>query len=241
MATDGHGGEFVPAGPTHDLAYEPDKFAVKTILVVPGVVIATMAVAFIITNVIFGAFFAPKKFEPQPASEAGAVANAAQMNDRFDRISSTNPKADVLQPRLEGIQKRQVYGGGDDKKVTPEMISTQPSKDGNSPRYHAEDLRPDRVPATAKPAPDPQTGAARLPVGRVIELAGDPTNAAWAGALPAQPGALPLALDPNHDRPKESNGGNGRWPAATVPAPKPEAKKGGAAEKEPDKKEPDKK
>ena len=72
-------------------------------------------------------------------------------------------------------------------------------------------------------------------------LAGDPTNVAWAGALPSQPGALPLDLDPHYDRPKESNGGNGRWPAATVPAAKAEAKKGGAAEKEPDKKEPEKK
>src|SRR5262245_59568366 len=126
MATDGHGGEFVPAGPTHDQPYEPDKFAVKTILVVPGVVLATMAVAFVITNLILGAFFAPKKFEPQPASQAGAAANAAEMNDRFDRISSTNPKAQVLQPRLEGIQKREVYGKGDEKRVTAEMITTQP-------------------------------------------------------------------------------------------------------------------
>ena len=32
MATSGsHGGEFTPAGPTHNYEYEPDKFAVKTI------------------------------------------------------------------------------------------------------------------------------------------------------------------------------------------------------------------
>jgi hypothetical protein len=246
MATShGHGGEFVPTGPTHDLGYEPDRFAVKTILVVPGVVIATMIVVFIITDLIFGAFFAPKKFEPQPASQAGAVANAADLNDRFGQISSTDPNALVLQPRLEGIQKRQVYGP-EREKVTSEMITTQPTKEGNSPKYRAEDLRPDRVAATAKGSTDPQTGAVRVPVDEAIRLASDPGNAAWAKALPAREGALPLDLNANWDRPKESNGGNARHPEPMKPTqPKkeggPEAKKGGATEKEPDKKEPEKK
>jgi hypothetical protein len=87
----------------------------------------------------------------------------------------------------------------------------------------------------------------RVPVDRAIELATDPKNAAWAKALPARQGALPLDLDPNWDRPKESNGGNAKWPTAVPPtqpkkdAAAPEAKKGGPTEKEPDRKEPEKK
>ena len=242
MATDGHGGDFVPTGPTHDQPYEPDKFAVKTILAVPAAVIVTGVIAFVVTTLIFGAFFAPKKFEPQPASEAGAAANSADMNDRFDQISSTNPKARVLQPRLEGIQKRAIYGDEKDK-ITAEMITTQPTKDGNSPRYHAEDLRPDRVAATAKGSTDPQTGVVRVPVNDAIRMAGDPSNAAWAKALPSREGALPLDPDANWDRPKESNGGQVRVPQPSKPAaPK---KEGGPGDKKEEgageKKEPEKK
>jgi len=253
MATDGHGGEFVPAGPTHDLGYEPDKFAVKTILTVPAAVIVTGIIAFVVTDLIFGAFFAPKHVVIPPEVPAGAVRNAAPINERFDRISSTDPKAEVRQPRLEGLVERQSYGKDGNPKnpdasnvISPEMITTQPTPKGNSPRYHADDLRPERVPAVADPKSDPAAGVNRVPVDKAIELATDPKNAAWAKALPAAKGALPLDLDPNWDRPKESNGGNAKWPAAVPPTqPKkeggPEAKKGGPTEKEPDKKEPEKK
>src|SRR4051812_15992929 len=104
MATDAHGGEFVPTRPTHDLGDEPDKFAVKTILAVPAAVIITILVVFVITDLIFGAFFAPKHTVIPPESQAAADRNGAPINERFDRISSTNPNAEVLQPRLEGLQ-----------------------------------------------------------------------------------------------------------------------------------------
>jgi hypothetical protein len=252
MATDGHGGEFVPTGPTHDLGYEPDKFAVKTILVVPAAVLATMFVVFVTTTIIFGAFFSPKGIAVPPEVPSGAEHNAAPMNERFDRISSTNPKAEVLQPRLEGLQQRREYGkdGAYDKDgkpknadpwnvVTAEMITTQPKKDGNPPRYHAEDLRPSKVPATANPKSDTAAGVTRVPVDKAIELASDPKNADWAKALPAREGAIRLEDDPRFDwdRPKESNGGNARHPAPAKPA---EPKKAGDG-KEPEKKEPEKK
>jgi hypothetical protein len=251
MATDGHGGDFVPTGPTHDQPYEPDKFAVKTILVVPIVVIATGFVAFVITDLIFGAFFAPKTHVAEPEVASGAAYNAAPMNDRFARMSSTDPTAEVQQPRLEGIQLRQAYGkNGNPNGITSEMISTQPAKEKNSPRYHAEDLRPDRVAATSTTAKDPQTGTVRIPVDQAIELLTDPRNADLAKTLPAREGAVRLDDDPRFgwDRPKESNGGNARLPAPTRPAePKkaadgkePPRKDGEAEKKEPEKKEPEK-
>ena len=251
MATDAHGGEFVPSGPTHDLGYEPDKFAVKTILTVPAAVLVTILVVYIITDLIFGAFFAPRKVVITPESEMGAARNAAPINERFDRISTDNPNAEVLQPRLEGLQRRQSYAKDGNPKntdpsnvISPEMISSQPLKEGNPPQYHADDLRPEKVPAVSTEQKDPQTGAVRsIPVDRAIELVTDPKNAAWAKALPVQP--KPTEYDADAwNRPKEANGGNSRWPApAAVTQPKkeggPGAKKGGATEKEPDKKEPD--
>jgi hypothetical protein len=259
MATDGHGhghghgGDFVPAGPTHDLGYEPDKFAVKTILVVPVAVLATMFVVFVITTLIFGNIFAPKATVIKPESEAGAAENGAPLNERLSRTSSSDPNARVLQPRLEGMQQKQVYykdGNPENKDpsnvITSEMIPTQPTAKGNPPRFHADDLRPENVAATAKGSTDPQTGAVRsIPVGQAIGLAGDPKNAEWARALPSREGAPELDLDAQWDRPKESNGGVTRRPAPAPPTPPKkeggaEPKKGGPTEKEPDKKEPEK-
>src|SRR3954469_24617849 len=120
MATDGHGGDFVPTGPTHDLGYEPDKFAVKTILAVPAAVIVTGIVAFIVTDLIFGAFFAPKATVIAPDVPAGAERNGAPLNERLARISSTDPNAEVQQPRLEGMQLKQIYGkDGNPKNTDP--------------------------------------------------------------------------------------------------------------------------
>ena len=239
MATDGHGGEFVPTGPTHDLGYEPDKFQVKTILAVPAAVLITMLVVFLFTTLIFEEIFKPKRPVITPESTMAEVRSGAPINERFGRISSTDPNAEVLQPRLEGLVERQNYGrDGKADAVTPEMITTQPTKDGNPPRYHADDLRPERVKAIATETKDPQTGAVRsIPVDKAIELITDPKNAAWAKALPVREGASGLDINPFWDNPKESNGGNARHPAPTPP------KKEGAAEpkKEPEKKEPEKK
>ena len=240
MATS-HGGDFVPAGPTHDLGYEPDKFAVKTILLVPGAVLVTMLVVFIITDLIFGNIFGPKATVIPPTVPAGAERNGAPLNDRFAHISSTDPKAEVQQPRLEGVVQRQVYAKDGQYKedgtpkntdpsnlITGEMITTQPTPKGNSPRYHADDLQPANVPAISKPS---TPGA--IPIEKAMELA----TGAWAKALPAAQGAAPLGE--TWDRPKESNGGNARWPAPAPPKKDAPAPKGGQTEKEPDKKEPE--
>jgi hypothetical protein len=130
--------------------------------------------------------------------------------------------------------------------VVSEFITTQPTRDGNSPRLHAEDLRPDRVKElNTYGVVDKQTGQTRMPVQKAMEVA------VGSGLLPAQPGARPLDIEPNPDRPKESNAGRGRSPEPSNSTPS--AKKGpdekkGAEEKKAedkkgpeDKKEPDKK
>ena len=69
-------------------------------------------------------------------------------------------------------------------------------------------------------------------------------GAFWAKALPAAKGATRLDVDPRFgwDRPKESNGGSGKYPEATKPAEpkKEEPKKDEPKKDEPKKEEPKK-
>jgi hypothetical protein len=238
----GHGhaeSDVALAGPAHDLPYEPDQFAVKTILTVPIAVIATAFAAFVITWIVFATVFDPRKNNPEPTMAAAAKQNAANLNERFGRISSTDSKAEVQQPRLEGLQKTQVYyrdGNPENKDpsnvISSEFSTTQPTREGNSPRFHMDDLRPDRVKElNSYGIVDKQTGQARMPVDKAIELA------VGGGLLPAQPGARRLDIEPNPDRPKESNAGHGRSPEPSNPAPS--AKKGPEEKKEPEKKGPE--
>lgn len=236
----GHGHDFAPAGPTHGLGYEPDKFAVKTILVVPIAVLGTAFAAFVITWIIFASIFDPRKNNPPAEIPAAAERNAANLNERFGHISSTDPKAEVQQPRLEGLQKAQVYykdGNPENKDpsnvITAEVITTQPAAEGNAPRYHMDDLRADRVKELTTFGVDKQTGMARVPVARAMEMA------VAGGLLPAQPGARPLDIEPSPDRPRESNAGRGRTPEPATPHPG--AKKGPDEKKEPEKKAEEKK
>jgi len=230
-------GDFVPAGPTHDLGYEPDQFGLKTILVVPAAVLGTAFAAFVITWIVFASVFDPRKNNPPAEIPEAAAQNGADLNARFARISSTDAKAEVQQPRLEGLRKTQVYyrdGNRENKDpsnvISAEFITAQPTTEGNSPRYHMDDLRPDRVKELNSYGVDKQTGLARIPVDKAMELA------VSGGLLPAQPGAKRLDIEPNPDRPRESNAGHGR-----TPEPPPATKKGADEKKEPEKKAEEKK
>jgi hypothetical protein len=209
------------AGPTHDLGYEPDKFSVKPVLAVPIAVLLTGAAAFVITWVLFSKIFDPKINNPEPTFEAAAKRNAEPLNDRLGRISSTDPKAEFQQPRLEGLMKTERIkpDPNRDYEVTAEFTPTQPTKEGNSPRLHSDDLRPERIKElnTTEPAPG---GVARVPIDQAI------ADLLKGNLLPAREGALPLDLVPHWDRPKESNGGSARLPEPPKPAaPKKDEKK----------------
>ena len=139
----GHG-EFQMAGPTHEMGYEPDTFSVKTILAVPIAVLITGVIAFVVTWLLFANIFDPRiQYEPPDYAEA-AARNAEPLNDRLARISSTDPNATVQQPRLEGMVQRKTSEPGQvgDLKLGPTIITTAPTKEGNPPLYHADDLRP---------------------------------------------------------------------------------------------------
>lgn len=208
-------GEFKMAGPTHNLGYEPDTFSVKPVLAVPIAVLITGAIAFIVTWLLFANIFDPKIEYQKPDYPETAAENAAPLNDRLARISSTDPKAKVQQPRLEGLQRTETYKPDpkSDYEITAQMTPLQPLKDGNPPRLHADDLRPERIPELSTAGPN------RIPVDQAIaELVN-------RKLLPAREGAQPLDINPDWNRPKESNGGSAKLPEAPKAATKKEPEK----------------
>lgn len=217
MATShGHGEAFVPSGPTHDLGYEPDKFGVKTILAVPAAVIITGLIAFTVTWILFANIFDPN-IQDKPVIPAAENQAKQPADERVVRISSTDPKAPVENPRLEGLQKRQKYEAGGMYPVTDEIAPTQPAKDGNSPRFKHTDLWPENVKLLH------EKGGEKVPIDQAMKdlLAG--------GLLKSRAGAPPVDEPANWDRPKESNGG--RYLAS------PQAPAAEAGKKEPEKKD----
>lgn len=195
MATSGSHGEFKPLGPTHEFSYEPDKFAVKTIMAVPVVIIFTATVAFLTTWILFASLFDPRIPGELPDSKEAAERNAQPLNERFGRISSTDPNAEVKQPRLEGLQLTEETKRDGHYTITSEITTQQARKEGNPPRYHADDLRPERIAELQVKDKD------RMPIDEAIEalLSG--------GHLKARAGATQLDVNGSWNRPKESNGG----------------------------------
>jgi len=115
--------------------YEPDNINVRTILYVPVAIVITFVLAYGVVTLIIDSL---REGHKAPGDNFPAVArNDAPLNKRLDRISSTDPKAEVKQPRLEGADELTT-------KVPPYVQSSVPTKEdkkGNSPHYHPEDLR----------------------------------------------------------------------------------------------------
>ena len=204
MATsEAHGAPFTPSGPAHNLGYEPDRFAVAPILAVPVAVLVTMVVAYVTTSLVFSSFFAPNDPEfREPSTFPIAEERGKQpLNERLTRVSTTDPKAEVVQPRLEALRTKVIVKRSDGFEITGETITQQPEhKPGvNSPEYHPEDLRADRWKELTSYATDKATGITRIPVDKAIALL------LSGGNLPAQKDAKPAAKA--EDLPKESNGG----------------------------------
>lgn len=199
MATDSHGSGLTVQGPTHSLPYEPDGFSVKPILMVPFAVIATGIGAFVITTLIFDQIFDPAEKEASTFLLAAERNQKATLNERFSRISSTDPNAEVNAPRLEWIRLTDDVKAQDKVTVTAEITSGIPKKEGNSPEYHPEDLRANRQPALNAYAKT-KDGLTKIPVDKAMDLIS-------GGLVGVQPNAKPLPVNPTWDRPKESNGG----------------------------------
>jgi hypothetical protein len=199
MATNAHGEGPVVQGPQHNLPYEPDEFSVKPILMVPFAVIATGIVAFIVTTLIFDHIFDPKENKEPSTFPAAAERNNVPLNDRLARISSTDPKAEVNAPRLEWLRTTQDVERPNGVTVTAEMTSGLPTAKGNSPEYHPEELRADRQPGLNMYGKT-KTGQTVIPIDKAMDLI-------TGGLVGSQKDAKPKSIQPEWDRPKESNGG----------------------------------
>jgi len=94
-----------------DAGYEPDRFNVRTILYVPLLVAVIVVVGFATITTLFVTIV--RKAVPTANTDPQAEAiSTLPINERFARISSTDPKAAVPQPRLEYI--KQVENGPGD-------------------------------------------------------------------------------------------------------------------------------
>lgn len=128
-----------------EAGHEPDRFDAKGIIMVPVLVVVTTFLTYIIITGTFALLSPGKRVESSGTSPLAKASADEPYNERVVRINSSNPKADVYQPRLEGMKKLEL------KRVTadtpdPEYLrSFKPaaSKE-NSPEYYPQDLYPHR-------------------------------------------------------------------------------------------------
>ncbi len=141
MGADEHGtrppgaaAESVQAG------HEPDRFNARAILYVPLLVTLTALFAFGVITTLFLTIV--RKAEPNANTDPQAAAITQQpINERFARISSTDPAAVVPQPRLEYM--KQVENTPSDP---AHYRSKRPLQEYRGATYeiYPEDLRPER-------------------------------------------------------------------------------------------------
>jgi hypothetical protein len=200
--------------------HEPDHVDVRGILLVPAVIVVVGFLCYVTVTLIFGNFLSIERELPKNANPMAAKRSGEPLKQRLERTSSTDPNAEVQQPRPEGLRLM----AGADADTSPWLRSRLPAADGNSPEYHPEDLRADRWPQLNGKGPewvDQQKGLVRIPIERAMELAVKNKS-----MLPVQEKTVdPNATTTAAGRPKASNSGRG------IPAT-PEAKKDQAAPKE---------
>lgn len=246
---DGHG----HGPPGADLAavqqgHEDDKFGVRVILYVPLLVVIALTFAYVLVSSIIGIAYQSDRMTPYK-NAALAERNELPLNERFERISSTNVKAPVKQPRLEYLK---VEEQTDENVLTaPAFVRSKvPTAENNSPEYRPESLWPQNF-------VDPMTGKKVLIEYHAIEADGKKLAQipiATAMKLVVEQNLLPVSKKPvkvsltTADAAKLSNGGLGVVPAAADFGhkdhdhdDKPVEKKNEPEPKEPEKKEPAKK
>ena len=140
MGADEHG--TAPPGVTSQslqAGHEPDRFNARAILYVPLMVVITVVFAFTIITTLFLTIV--RKAEPNGSTDPQAAAiTSLPLNERFARISSTDPAAAVAQPRLEYM--KQVENSPTDP---AHYRSKRPIEyRGATYEIYPEDLRPDR-------------------------------------------------------------------------------------------------
>ena len=118
--------------------HEPDQFEAKGILYVPLFVVVTVLTSFAIVTAIFFSIYGKNPGDPVANPIASKSSNSS-INDRFAAISSSDPKAEVKQPRLEYLKQVE-----DSKNDPPYLRSKRPvNAVGGTYEIRPEDLRPE--------------------------------------------------------------------------------------------------
>ena len=158
--------------------HEPDRIDVKPILYVGAVLLVTFIVTYTTVTMIVNSLRATSTETPN--NPIAAKRSESPLKDRVNRISSSDPRAEVKQPRLEGAERLK----GED----PAWVrSTERTEDGNSPHYHPEDLRPSsdlgkKLGLQDYAWADKEKSVVRLPIEQAIKLLSAGSKAEDAGS-----------------------------------------------------------
>ena len=118
--------------------HEPDQFEAKGILYVPLFVVVTVLTSFAIVTTIFFSIYG-KNPGDAVANPIASKSSNSSINERFAAISSSDPKAEVHQPRLEYLKQVE-----DSKNDPPYLRSKRPvNAVGGTYEIRPEDLRPE--------------------------------------------------------------------------------------------------
>jgi hypothetical protein len=182
--------------------HEPDHFDARGIIMVPILVVVTCLLAYILITFLFN-MFAPGEPIPSDASPDAKALASKSFNERAARISSSDPKSTIEQPRLEYVKNLDSTRG--DVKDPPHLRSFLPAQGSkNTYEITPRDLYPQNY-------ADPQTGekslseykwlnkdkgVAQIPVTEAMHL--------LAGKLPAK---KQTANNSTATKSKLSNGG----------------------------------
>lgn len=151
MHTNGH-----DQAPTNEVnpvslaqGHEPDRVDIRRILYVAAALVITFILSWTTVTLTINYVRAPST--EKPTNVLAANRNDAPLNARLNRISSDDAvKADSRQPRLDGLdrlrgldQNRLDEYKKDNPSYDPPWVkSRERTKEGNSPDFHPEDLRP---------------------------------------------------------------------------------------------------
>jgi len=126
------------------VGHEPDKFDVRSIIYVPIAVILTLIVTYALVQTVITYLI---------GASTDSIVTRTPMNERFERISSTEAKTSVneknptrtldgvTQPRLEWFRLSDNVRPGETEPDPEYMRSFRPLPKGNSPEIYPEDLR----------------------------------------------------------------------------------------------------
>jgi hypothetical protein len=175
--------------------HEPDQFDARGLLMVPVLVVVVTGLAYVLVTSLFS-WFEPG--QRTPGTNPQAVAESAKgLNERINRISSTDPSAEVRQPRLEYVRNFPNSPTNNTYELTPRDLY---------PNHFVDPMTGKRLLSEGEWLNKDKT-VARIPVDEAIRQ--------LAGKMPHKDGKMVVGTN---GRPNLANGGQPITPAVVKPA-----------------------